>query len=325
MGGYKLAVVYGGICGGCDVSLINTVSKDLNSFIERFDIVFWPIALDAKLEVLEKTESIDASIYMGTVRTEEHLRLAQLVRRKSKIVVAYGSCAAFGGIPGLGATLEPEAMLSIVNSTVTVNVRPNLNPSGELKPPKLLSTELMINSYALNALKPDIIAPGCPPEDGVNEKLMMILKESLEGRNNGVTVVGDEESLCRNCPRKPADLTKIKMPTIRRLHEVKVDETRCFLEQGILCMGPATRAGCGHPCLKNNSPCVGCMGPAPGVDDFGLKILSSISSIIAIDKEKELLETGLSKELDRIVDPLGSFYRYTFPTSTISQLLKKRG
>ena len=71
-------------------------------------------------------------------------------------------------------------------------------------------------------------------------------------------------------------------------------------------------------------PCIGCTGPAPGVDDVGLKYLSAIASILLVDKEKELLEKGLAKHLDKIVDPLGMFYRYILPSSYLTKLSIKR-
>jgi F420-non-reducing hydrogenase small subunit len=40
-----------------------------------------------------------------------------------------------------------------------------------------------------------------------------------------------------------------------RVHEKAPDPERCLLEQGIICMGPATRSGCGAQCLTVDMPC----------------------------------------------------------------------
>lgn len=321
----KLAVGYGGICGGCDVSLVNAVSERLAELFKACDVIYWPIAVDGKNRDVEDVDSIDVSIYMGMVRTDEHLRIVKLLRGKSRIMVLYGACAVYGGIPGLGVIREPYEMMEIVNSTITTLEKVEERKEGpEL--PSLLSTNDVISAYLMNVAKPNIIVPGCPPSDDANSKLLDILFKYARDRAipEGTVILADNESLCRNCPRKPRELEKIVMPKIRRLSETALEEGKCFLEQGVICMGPATRAGCEHACLKNNLPCVGCMGPAPGVSDFGLKILSSIASIAMIDREKEILEKGLAKELDKIVDPLGTFYRYTLPNSLIARFLSKK-
>ena len=320
MGKLKLAIVYGAICGGCDVSLVNTGEK-LADVLEKYDIVYWGAAIDGKADMLEKLDKIDVAIYMGTVRTESNLKYAKLIRDKADLVVAYGACAVYGGIPGLGALMEPEEIMKIVSSTVTTESKEEIDLPEELKLPRILPTCTSL----VEILDPDVMAPGCPPGPISNDGLLKVLIDYAAGKKpEGKIIFGEEQSLCHECPRKPKDLSKIVMPGIYRLHEIKLEEGKCFLEQGILCMGPATRAACDMPCIKNNMPCIGCMGPAPGVDDVGLKYLSAIASILLVDKEKELLEKGLARHLDKIVDPLGMFYRYTLPSSYITKLSIKR-
>jgi len=93
----------------------------------------------------------------------------------------------------------------------------------------------------------------------------------------------------------------------------------------VICLGPATRAACKAPCIVNNHPCTGCMGPAPGVDDVGLRMISSISSLVLVDREKTMSEKDIVKILDKVVDPLGVFYRYTLPISLIAKFKRSRG
>ena len=320
MGKLKLAIVYGAICGGCDVSLVN-IGEKLADVLEKYDIVYWGAAIDGKADMLERLDKIDVAIYMGTVRTESNLKYAELIRDKADLVVAYGACAVYGGIPGLGTLMEPKEIMEIVSSTVTTESIEEIDLPDEIKLPKILPR----CSSLTEVLDPDIMAPGCPPGAISNEGLLKVLIDYAAGKKpEGKMIFGEEHSLCYECPRKPEDLSKIIMPGIYRLHEIRLDEDKCFLEQGILCMGPATRAACKMPCIKNNMPCIGCMGPAPGVDDVGLKHLSAIASILLIDKEKELLEKGLSRHLDKIVDPLGLFYKYTLPSSSLTKLVIKR-
>ena len=98
----KLAVYWGAACGGCCVSVLD-VHEKLFDVVAAADLVFWPIALDTKYKDVEAMEdkSIDVTLFNGAVRNSENEHLAKLLRQKTKILVAYGSCAHMGGIPGL--------------------------------------------------------------------------------------------------------------------------------------------------------------------------------------------------------------------------------
>jgi F420-non-reducing hydrogenase small subunit len=106
---------------------------------------------------------------------------------------------------------------------------------------------------------------------------------------------------------------------------VNPDPEKCLLAQGIICLGPATRAGCGGQCtLGANQPCRGCFGPAPEVNDPGIKMLSAIASIAGAKKENELGEEGLKKLMDQVVDPFGTFYRFAVPQIMMHMKKKKQ-
>ena len=57
---------------------------------------------------------------------------------------------------------------------------------------------------------------------------------------------------------------------------------RCLLEQGFLCMGPVTAAGCsqdGEPaCIKARVPCRGCFGPVRHRDNQMLGMMNGLVS-----------------------------------------------
>ena len=48
-----------------------------------------------------RTASIAATFLNGAIRTTEQEEMAHLLRRKSQVLIAFGACAAHGGIPGL--------------------------------------------------------------------------------------------------------------------------------------------------------------------------------------------------------------------------------
>jgi F420-non-reducing hydrogenase small subunit len=73
----------------------------------------------------------------------------------------------------------------------------------------------------------------------------------------------------------------------------------------MICMGPATRSGCGSRCTRAAMPCRGCYGPPPGVVDQGAKMLSTLASIIDAESPEKIAEIAST-----VLDPLGTFYRF---------------
>src|SRR5512133_3327808 len=98
----KVAIYWLGACGGCDEAIVdlNEVLLDVASAV---DIVLWPIAIDAKYDSIKALPdgSIALSIIHGNVRNSEHEEMARLLRAKSQIVLAFGSCACLRGTTGL--------------------------------------------------------------------------------------------------------------------------------------------------------------------------------------------------------------------------------
>jgi F420-non-reducing hydrogenase small subunit len=104
----------------------------------------------------------------------------------------------------------------------------------------------------------------------------------------------------------------VRIKRFKRLYEKEWDPARCFLDQGLICLGPATRGGCEERCIKANMPCRGCFGPPDNVIDQGAKILSFLASFLDSKDEKELREIA-----DSIPDPGGLYYRYSLAASIL--------
>jgi F420-non-reducing hydrogenase small subunit len=114
--------------------------------------------------------------------------------------------------------------------------------------------------------------------------------------------------VCEECPyeRRETRITGFHRPHTY----VPPDKDQCLLEQGIVCMGPATRSGCGAMCLQARLPCRGCYGPLPGIEDQGAKVIAAIGSLVASEDEEEIKNV-----VDQIVDPAGTFYRFSMANS----------
>jgi F420-non-reducing hydrogenase small subunit len=126
------------------------------------------------------------------------------------------------------------------------------------------------------------------------------------------STLAPHKAMCDTCPRNKTKPSRIALKDIKRIHEVEADPESCFLTQGIICLGPATRTGCGESCISINIPCRGCFGPVEGVVDSGAKFVSALASIIDAEDEAEM-----KRIVDEIDDPAGLFYRFTLPVSLL--------
>ena len=112
----------------------------------------------------------------------------------------------------------------------------------------------------------------------------------------GKTFEMPERSVCDECPlarEKKAAGGEIKrtLDAVDCDHEAPWSDTRCFMEQGYLCLGPVTLAGCAHKeggngngvtvprCIKGHMPCRGCFGPIRKGANPMVDMMSAISSI----------------------------------------------
>ena len=105
----KVALYWAASCGGCEIAQLEIGEKILK-LAEAVDIVFWPVAIDVKYQDVEAMpdKSIDACLFNGAIRSSEQEHMAKMLRRKSKILIAYGSCAYEGCIPGLANLFNRE-------------------------------------------------------------------------------------------------------------------------------------------------------------------------------------------------------------------------
>jgi F420-non-reducing hydrogenase small subunit len=313
----KFAMYWAASCGGCEISVLNIGEKILD-VDANFDVVFWPVAMDAKYKDVEAMpdESITLTLWNGGIRNDENAEMAHLMRRKSKILVAFGSCANEGCIPGLANFSNVNELVDTAFSTITTDNPDNLRPQTTFEMP-----EGKIHIPTLNpALKTlaqtvpvDYYMPGCPPEPHQIAAVVDLVIKALHGEAQlppaGATIGAGGTTVCDDCPRK-RDVKTIKK--FERIQNIKADPAICLLEQGVPCNGPATRNGCGALCPIAGAQCIGCYGPADGVVDFGARLITAFGSVIDSDDPVEI-----EKILDTLPDPAGQFYRFSLANSLL--------
>ncbi len=311
----KVAFYWCASCGGCEESVVD-LAENILDVVAAVDIVLWPVAMDfKKSDVAAMPDgSILASLINGAIRTSEQEEMARLLRKKSKILIAYGSCAHTGGIPGLANQFEREQITKYVYEDSPSTVNPEKTHPQPQRGANGNPVTLPIFFEGVRALDQvvdvEYYLPGCPPTP-------KLLKQALETLLAGKlppkgTVLAPDTALCEECPKKDTKPSDLSFTEFKRPQWTRIDPKTCLLAQGLVCMGPGTRGGCGGVCIAGNMPCTGCFGPTSRVKDQGAKILSAIASQV---EAKE--EGGIDKTLASIPDPVGTFYRYALPKSLL--------
>lgn len=318
----KVAFYWAASCGGCEIT-ITELGMRLVDVGELVDIVFWPAAMDFKYEDVETMpdEHIDISFFNGAIRNSENERIAKLLRKKSKLLVAFGSCSHLGGIPGLANLYDLELLLERVFDSApsldeTRGTRPRKStkmPEGRIENPVMYA---QVKTLA-QTVPVDYFMPGCPP---VVDQVWKVFQTILAGKlpEKGSVIGAENKTVCDVCPRKKGE-SGMRITEFKRPHEVELDPDTCFLTQGLICCGPATRAGCGLPCINGNMPCRGCYGPPDGVLDQGAKLVSAIGALVDTEDPQKLQEI-----LAGVVDPVGLSYRFSLADSILSEIKYKK-
>ncbi len=279
-------------CAGCHIAIVDLHEKIL-TLLQSVQIQHCPVLTDIK-----DYPRATLGIVSGAIRTEHDRHAAEAMRNSCDIVIAWGSCAVYGGISGAGNVHTREEIFDTVyrqnktTSTSTIPVR-EISPLEESVTP--LDT----------AIDVDLYLPGCPPHPAfVFDALLSI----LEGRKPKAT----RESVCAKCKRK---MVKSEVDEIRSHSAGIPDPDDCFLSQGYLCMGSVTLDRCKSPCPLNGLPCTGCAGATMQVltepnRDIRTEIGDRMSRLTKIDR------ADVIREIERSAK---SHYSYTMATRMIGE------
>ena len=296
----SIAMGQGSSCWGCFQSLVDIHLK-LADVLPLLDIKYWQAVADFKLHHLEgyPDKSIVVGLYEGMARTEEDVHLLKIMRDKCQVLIAFGSCSCFGGIPGMANFYDIEECYD-------VKFRNNKTFSGgEVPSENLPSIEPVVvpNSDIVDF---DIYLPGCPPTPKL---ILTAVTALLEGKPIDLP----PHTVCHYCDREKKE-TPIE--EILRPFTGHADPDRCLLEQGYICMGSATWGLCEGQCVNKGTTCRGCFGPPPPItQDHGAATISMLGSYAPIDPEQMK---------DQVKDAIGMFWRFDYPTSHLGRIRIKR-
>lgn len=278
------ATVSLGGCEGCHVALLDA-HEGLLDLLGEVDYVYGPYSgLD------EFPNSVDVAMVEGAVQTEEDRERVRKVRAAAKVVVAIGSCAVLGGIGGLRNLSSRSEVLEQAYGTDA-----SLKNTDGL--PGLIDRCRPVTDF----IDVEYSMAGCAPE---TPGLVACLKTAIAGAE----FAPPRRNLCDECPRVKDKLLEHTQEFISdnvyALMELEtIDPKACFLEQGVMCMGPMTREGCGAKCTTAGVPCRGCYGPSRLDYEQGGKAVDALAAV---------LPAGALMYLE---DLIGTGYRFSMPVS----------
>lgn len=189
----KVAEEWLNACSGCEISIVDLGERILK-VLELVEFVHMPVIMDHKyygqlgdgthIEIPEA----DVGIISGSIRNEEHLEVAEEMRRKCKLIIALGTCATHGGIPTLANSFDNESILQRYYSTETTD-KDQPRPHDGIPP-------LLDSVYALDEkIKVDVYLPGCAPHPDQ-------VFAALAGLLTGAPATLPDKSVCDFCPTK---------------------------------------------------------------------------------------------------------------------------
>lgn len=314
----KIAFYWAASCGGCEIAVLDINEKILD-LVAVADIVFWPVAMDVKYDDVEAMPDghIDVTFFNGSIRNSEQEHMAKLLRSKSRTLIAFGSCANEGSVPGLANLSDAKSILEMVylkNDKVSNDGGVIPKPETKVKEGTLTIPVFYDTVKTLaQTVEVDYFLPGCPPPVTLIARAIdALIKGELPPKGS---VLAPLPAVCDECPRIRENK---KITTIHRVHTIVPDPERCLMEQGIICMGMATRSGCGAQCLKVDMPCTGCGGAAPNQTDMGTGMITALASILNLDKDPgSYTDEEVAELISQIKDPAGIFYLYSLPASIL--------
>lgn len=255
-------------CGGCHVAIVDLHEKILD-VLGSVEVQHCPLLSDVK-----DYPPADVGIITGAIRNQHDREAAEKMRDACKTVIAFGTCAVYGGIPGAALAHSPEEILE------SVYVNNPTTDTSNLPEAEVATLEKMVTPID-EVIDVDLYLPGCAPSPAfIFDALVSLIKGSVPKARG--------ETVCARCDRHMA---RTEVAAVKANHEGIPEEDTCFLSQGYICLGSVTLDRCLAPCPGNGVACTGCAGPAMQIltepnRDLRTDLASRMARLTRIDEEE---------------------------------------
>lgn len=229
-------------CSGCEMSTVD-LHERLLEVLDEIELVRIPILMDVK-----EYPKADLGIVTGALRTVHDVHAAHAMRESCQKILAFGVCAVYGGPQGSGyahADGDLEKGVYQQNPTTRTKFVPDAVP--ELLPEGVRPVDSEIDV--------DLYLPGCPPHP-------YYVAQALKAVVSGQSPEFGNHNVCFRCNR---NMQRSEVTALRRSHDGPIAGDKCFLSQGLLCMGSVTLDRCLASCPQRGVACSGCAGPSENI------------------------------------------------------------
>lgn len=275
-------------CSGCHVALVDLHEK-LLALMDTVEFVRIPVLMDEK-----GYPPADIGIIEGAIRSEHDREAALHLRASVKTLIAFGTCAVYGGPSGIGWLHSPDAIVK-----KAYNEGPTNDPASKLDAdlPQLERSVVPLDEV----VKVDLYLPGCPPHPSW-------IAQALGSLHDPDKHVLEQKTVCSRCERT---MKKQTGTTLRTGATTAPDEKLCLLCQGVVCLGSVTMDRCQAQCPNSGIACAGCAGPS-----FDMLIEPHLDIRTMVAKRMSLL-TGIDAASVRayIEQEVCTYYAYAMASS----------
>jgi len=167
-------------CGGCELTFI-MLNEKLEDILELYDIAHFKM-----ISSREDLHKYDVAVVTGSVSTERDLKVLESARKKSRILLALGTCAVHGGPQSLILDEDLEGALAEIYGK---------------KVPKEM--KIFAGTPISEYVKVDVEIPGCPPES--ND-----LFQALVDLAHGVVPYKRDYPVCLECKINETECVLVK-------------------------------------------------------------------------------------------------------------------
>ncbi len=163
----RVATVWLGGCSGCHMSFLD-LDERLIELADKIELVYSPFA-----DVKEFPQNVDVALVEGAIANIENEELAHIVRKNSRIIMAFGDCATTGNVTAMRNPIPLEEVER--RSYIELADKNPQIPDEYTTIAQLLKTARPLHEV----IKVDVWLHGCPP---TADQIWFAVNELLQGK-----------------------------------------------------------------------------------------------------------------------------------------------